>query len=228
MSQLLDKWHHFEGEALFYYHRIVGRFIRWQIFNKENLILAQSYNKPILWAFWHEQLSPFIMYGDRFIGGENFCLVRLGGDPRGDIILKKLASKMGGESYGVDMQGNPVASGRAVLRVIQALKAGKQSFLAPDGPDGPAFVPKKGVAFLAKKAGAVVIPVGAIASPMLHLNRWDKYQLPLPFSKIHFHLGKPLVANRKDDEADLLKKITNALSDIRYQAQDGLNVARWP
>ena len=166
------------------------------------------------------------MYGDQIIGSENFCLVRVG-DPRG-AILERLASRLGGSSYGVDMQGNPVASGRAVLRVIQAMKAGKQSFLAPDGPDGPPFIPKKGVAYLARKAEAVVIPVGAITTPRTRLSRWDKYQLPMPLSKIHFHYGEPIVASKKDDEALLLKKITDALTDIRYQAQDCLEIPHWP
>jgi hypothetical protein len=39
--------------------------------------------------------------------------------------------------YAVDMDGNPMAAGRSVLRIIQEMKRGKHSFIAPDGPGGP-------------------------------------------------------------------------------------------
>lgn len=226
MKSITSLWPQIEGESLYLYHRLVGKTIRWKFHGKGNLSLAKSSGRPILWAFWHEQLSPFIMYGDRYVGGENFCIVRVG-DPRGDI-LERLASRMGGSSFGVDMQGNPMAAGRAVLRVIQAMKAGKDSFIAPDGPDGPAFEPKKGVAFLARKAEAVVIPVGVVARPLLRLQRWDKYQIPIPFSTIHFHYGEPITAKKSDDEPELLNRISTALSNIRFTAQDHLGIPRWP
>lgn len=226
MSAMTARWRQVEGEALFAYHWLVGRSIRWRIHGRANLTLAKSRGRPLLWAFWHEQLTPFFMYGERFLQRNDYLLIRVG-DERGDI-LGHMAERFGVDALGVDMQGNPMASGRAVLRVIQAMKQGKHSFLAPDGPDGPPFEPKKGVAFLARKAEATVLPIGALATPLLRLPRWDQYQIPLPFSTIHLHIGRPIFVNRKDKDTVLLKKIANALSDIRHQAQDDANVPRWP
>lgn len=226
MNKMSTTWRTIEGETLFWFHRIVGKMIRWQINGKPNLSLAQSSGKPILWTFWHEQMSPFVMFGDRFVGGEKFCIIRVG-DERGDI-LGHLAKRLGGNSFAVDMQGNPVAAGRSVLRVIQAMKTGKQTLLAPDGPDGPPFEPKAGVAYLARKSEAVVIPVGAFARPLLRIPRWDQYQIPLPFSTIHMQIGEPIFASKRDKEEQLLIRITSALSKARYHAQGLAGVTQWP
>lgn len=226
MSHLLTKWRKLEGEALFWFHRLVGRLLRWRIHGRSNLSLAHAAQRPILWTLWHEQVSSFVMYGDRFLDGRNFCLIRVG-DARGDI-LKRMAHRLGAESHAVDMSGNSMAAGRAVLRVIQAMKSGKQTMLAPDGPDGPAFEAKEGVAYLARKSGAVVIPVGTAAWPILRIPRWDYYQIPLPFSTMHIQIGDPILVDKNEDEFKLLQKITDALSTARYRAQEKARISKWP
>lgn len=221
-----DKISKIEGEGLFWFHRLVGRLLRWRVYGRSNLSLAHATKRPIMWTLWHEQVSPFVMYGDRFLEGKNFCLIRVG-DGRGKI-LERLASRLGADSYAVDMGGNPVAAGRSVLRVLQAMKAGKQTMLAPDGPDGPPFQPKNGVAYLARKAGAVIVPVGTAAWPILRIPRWDNYQIPLPFSTMHVEFGEPIVVEKGEDEPQLLQKISDALSAARYRAQERARVRRWP
>jgi len=217
MTQLGTFWRTVEGEALYLYHKAVGLTVRWHFEGKANLTLARATGRPILWAYWHENVSPFIMYADQFHDPADFCIVTAG-DTRSDI-LGRLATRLRAQPFGIDMQGNPMASGRALLRVIQAMKKGKQSMLAPDGPDGPAFQPQAGVAFLAKKAKAAVIPVAIYAKTAYRLNRWDKYQVPLPFSNMQMVIGSPILPDKKSDDAELLTTITNALTATRQQAR---------
>lgn len=217
MTRLESWWHNVEGEALFYYHRLVSRTLQWRVEGRANITIARASQRPLLWAYWHEQVSPFIMYGDRFIGGENFCVVIVG-DVRSEI-LGQLGVRLGAETFGIDMQGNPMAAGRSLLRVIQAMRRGKQSMLAPDGPDGPAFVPKPGVAYLARKAEAAVIPVGITAKPAYRLPRWDRYQVPLPFATLHAVFGPPILPARNADDATLLTEISTSLTEVREKSQ---------
>ena len=223
MTQLGTIWRTIEGEALYHYHRATAVTLRWQFEGKANLTLAKSSERPILWAFWHESVTPFIMYVAAFHDPADFTLVTAG-DVRSEI-LGRLASRMKAHPFGIDMQGNPMESGRKLLRVIQAMKRGKQSMLAPDGPDGPAFEPQKGVAFLAKKAKAVVIPVAIYAKTAYRLNRWDKYQVPIPFSKMQMVMGTPILPDKKSDDAELLVEISGALTTTRQRAhQLGVNL----
>lgn len=218
MSQLQSFWHKVEGEALFRYNRLVSGTVRWEIEGQEHVELAKASKRPLLWAYWHEHVTSFTMYGDRFENAENFCTIMVG-DMRQNI-LGQLGTRLGAQMFAIDMQGNPVASGRTLLRVIQAMKKGKQSMLAPDGPDGPAQQPKGGVAFIARKAEAAIIPVASRATPAYHIKRWDNHEVALPFGRIKMFFGPPIMPNKKDKDDDaLLAQITDALNQVHQKAK---------
>ncbi|WP_420631098.1 lysophospholipid acyltransferase family protein [Candidatus Leptofilum sp.] len=218
MTSLSERSLNFQGNALALYHRLLARTVRWQIEGRANISKAQASGRPLLWLFWHEQLSAFVTYTVRFVGGDKFTIVTLGGDPRGNI-LGNFAASLGATPYGVDMQGNPMEAGRKVLRIIQAMKDGKDSFLAPDGPDGPAFEPKAGASFLARKAEAAVIPVGGFTKAGYALRRWDRYLVPLPFAKLRIVFGDPIFVNKRDKDEAVTEKIVGALTAVYRQAR---------
>jgi lysophospholipid acyltransferase (LPLAT)-like uncharacterized protein len=217
-KRLAQQWLHIEGLSLAHYHRLLAHTVRWRIEGQANVTQAYASGRPLLWAFWHGQISAFVTYAVRFIGGNRFCLVTLGGDDRGDI-LATFAAELGATPFGVDMQGNPMAAGRAVLRVIQAMKGGQQSFLAPDGPDGPPFVPKAGVAYLARKAEAAVIPVGGFTPFGYQLKRWDNYLVPYPLAPLHIVFGQPILVNARDEEQMIQAEIAQALTAVYTRAR---------
>lgn len=217
MSNWGKRWRQFEGDAIYWYQKIVGKTVRWQIEGRPNLTLAQASKRPFLWSMWHGLSLPFIMYGYRFMDPRDFCVVVVG-DERSDV-LQRLAERIKARTQAVDMQGNPMAAGRAVLRVIKAMQSGKQSFMAPDGPDGPPFIAKPGVTFLARKTEGVIMPVGTWAWPVVRLPRWDQYLIPLPFAKVYITFGEPIFAKKDDDETNLKKKISQALTAVRQKAQ---------
>jgi lysophospholipid acyltransferase (LPLAT)-like uncharacterized protein len=214
----IDQKLQFEGNALAIYHRLLARTVRWQINGQANISKARASKRPLLWLFWHEQVSIFAAYAIRFIGGSQFTIVTLGGDPRGNI-LSAFATALGGTPYGVDMKGNPMAAGRSVLRIIEAMKGGKESFLAPDGPDGPAFTPKAGASFLARKAEAAVIPVGGFTNASFALHRWDHYLVPFPFARLHLVFGEPIFINKRDKDEEVTEKIVAAITAVYHQAR---------
>lgn len=64
---------------------------------------------------------------------------------------------------------------------------------AVDGPRGPYGVVKPGAAFVAARAGALLVPVGSAAASALVLRRaWDRFVLPWPFSRVAVVLGEPI------------------------------------
>lgn len=206
-----------QGNALFLYTRMAARTARIRVEGMHHLGAATASGRPLIWAFWHQQTMPFMMYGDRFLDGSTFAMITVG-DDRGDI-LATMARRFRSKPFKVDMQGNPVAAGRAVLAVIKALKQGRQSFLAPDGPDGPAFRPKRGIAVLAAKAQATIVPVGAWTDDAYQLQRWDHYLVPYPFARLQFVFGQPMQVDRRSEENQTLLRITDALNQVRTRAQ---------
>lgn len=218
-------WRRAQGSALFSYSRLVAFSSRYRVEGWQHLQTAAATGRPILWAFWHGQLMPFIAFGDRHLPNEEFVAIRVG-DKRGDV-LGAYGDRLGSQTYQVDMEGNPFAAGRAVLQVIREMKAGKQSVIAPDGPDGPAYVPKRGVTFLVRKAQAALLPVGIWTRQAYQLDRWDSYLVPFPCARIHVALGQPLLVEAKGDEEELEKRIARELHRVRARAQVLAGVRPW-
>lgn len=225
MSNLATSWRALQGRGLYLYGRVLSATATFHIEGRENLQKAEQSNRPLLIALWHGQLMPFVAFGNRALDPRQFVAVMVG-DERGDA-LGAFARQLGGTTVRVDMDGNPFAAGRAVLRVIRAMQAGNKSIIAPDGPDGPAFIPKPGVAFLARKAGAALLPVGAWTPHAVQLRRWDRYLLPLPFARCQIVFGEPLFVDRTDDQALLLDEIGEALHSARTRAQVRAGVRPW-
>jgi lysophospholipid acyltransferase (LPLAT)-like uncharacterized protein len=226
MNRLNLWWSHFQGNALFSYYRLLSLTVRWRLEGTEHIEEARASGRPVLWSLWHGQAMQFMLYAYSFEDPRDFVAVVVG-DARFDILSTLGARLHAGGAYAVDMQGNPVAAGRAVLRVIQAMKGGKQSVIAPDGPDGPPFVPKEGVGFLARKAAAAILPVGFWTRHGFYLNRWDRYLVPLPFARLHAVFGRPILVEAEMDSAALLAKVAEALHQVRTRAQVLAGVRPW-
>ena len=225
MSDLKESWLKLQGEGLYAYTRLVTQSSRWHFAGKSNLTVAKSSGRPIMFCLWHGQLMPFTAFGVRFERADSFAAVAVG-DER-STILGKLATRMGAETFAVDMGGNPVAAGRSVLLVIKAMKAGRNSFIAPDGPDGPPYVPKRGIAKIARKAEAAIMPVGLWTRQAFQMRRWDRYLVPFPFARIHMVFEKPIMVSKKMDRDALLEQVTTAMHRARTAAQISAGIEPW-
>ena len=210
-------WRRIQGVFLGIYVHLIARTMKISIEGTENYADSFATGRPILFLLWHQQLNPFFTFVVKYTNPKKFVVIVVGGD-RGDI-LGQMGSVIGAKKLvKVDMAGNPVAAGRGVLNVIKAIKGGNYTILAPDGPDGPAFQPKRGATFMALKARAIVIPFGGFSKHAYQMKRWDRYLLPLPFGRMHFVFGDPIYVDRKTKEADLELRIVEALHATRNRA----------
>lgn len=210
---------------MFRYFRLVTRTARFQVEGWQNVEKARQSGRPRIWTSWHGTGMTFLNFGDRFLNANNFMAIVVG-DERSNV-LGELGSRLGGEPVAIDMGGNPVASGRSVLKLIKALKAGKETVLFPDGPDGPAFTPKPGIAYLARKAAAAIIPTAVWTKSGIHLRRWDRYLVAFPFARLHVAIGEPLYIDETMVEADVLARVAEANNAIRTRAQLLAGVKPW-
>ncbi|WP_461209595.1 lysophospholipid acyltransferase family protein [Desulfocurvus sp. DL9XJH121] len=82
---------------------------------------------------------------------------------------------------------------RALMGAVRIMKReGRLGFVTVDGPRGPRHQVKDGVLFLAAKAGAHLVPVRVSCSRKFVFQKaWDKFELPLPFSRCRVTFGAP-------------------------------------
>ena len=103
----------------------------------------------------------------------------------------------------------------ALSQLAERVSGGVPSLLAVDGPRGPRGRVRLGVAELARRPGAAVVPLIVVPSRRLCLARsWDRLQLPLPFARVTGYFGKPLEPDVGENPSVLCGQIQTALEGL--------------
>ncbi len=92
---------------------------------------------------------------------------------------------------------------KAAAESIRVLKKGATMAFTPDGPRGPSGAVQGGIMLMAKKSGAALVPVGVSASWRFHMPTWDRYMIPLPFSRCLIAFGDPIFVSPDSSDEEV-------------------------
>lgn len=163
---------------------------------------------PAVFAFWHGRMFvlPFIF---RDYGEKVYVLIskHADGEVAADIV-NSLGFKTVRGSTGRGKGGD-----KAFLKMVTLIEEGNGIAITPDGPMGPAQKVKLGTAKLSLKTGVPVYPISFSAYPKVNLNSWDKFMVPLPFSKCVVKVGNPIFPDGFSEE-ELAKEIELRLKEL--------------
>ncbi len=164
---------------------------------------------PAFMIFWHNRAFSVPYLFSTAVKQNSIAVVSQSND--GQYITDFLLS------FGVkSVRGSSSKGGTKALRqMIDLVKEKKLIGLIPDGPRGPKYKLKPGVAFAAMKTDAPVVPVSVNCSSYWELNSWDDFQIPKPFSKVVFKVGKFVyLENNKELFQEHIKTLEKALMDV--------------
>ncbi len=108
------------------------------------------------------------------------------------------------------------------LALVRAFREGFSLALVPDGPRGPCYEAKVGVVQVARITGAPIIPVSYATDRMKQLRSWDRLMIPLPFARVVFAIGEPIVVPRNADDALIEQQrqvLQQRLNELGRQAE---------
>jgi lysophospholipid acyltransferase (LPLAT)-like uncharacterized protein len=91
----------------------------------------------------------------------------------------------------------------ALKKILSILKCGESVVITPDGPRGPAQQINSAVVKISAKSGVGILPVTYGSRRKKLLRSWDKFILPLPFSKLSFVYGRPIILARNAPSSDI-------------------------
>ena len=156
--------------------------------------------EPFIPCYWHQQQIFCVRYLlDQASADDRLKLGYLISPSKdGDI-----ATAMFGHQGVHIIRGSATRGGAQALREIYTvIKKQKVSpIVTPDGPTGPIYQCKPGVAMLAQLSKAPLLPLAYSCSSVWYLRSWDKFMIPRPFSHIVVGVGPALTVG-KDDTAD--------------------------
>ena len=206
------------GKILYLFSVLVYRTCRFTFHGLDQLATYEESGKPLIVTSWHGMTMMVAGFVNKVLDISKFAVI-MPDDSRGDVLVI-FTNHLGGEPIQVNLSGDSTfESGRKLVSLVKKMNAGKNFLIHPDGPEGPAYKVKPGLSFIAQKTGAAIVPLGCYCRHSYHVPRWDRYTLPLPFSKVHIQIGPPLTIPKDiDDLRETNQYLENLLNRISLQA----------
>jgi lysophospholipid acyltransferase (LPLAT)-like uncharacterized protein len=206
------------GFLLFLFSDLVYRTCRFTISGEDKIKEVRESGNPVIVTSWHGKTMMMLGSLRKYFDPNNFTLFFP--DDSSGKVLDEFVSRLGIEVTLLDLDGDAsFEMSSKLLSVIRKIKSGRGSWIQPDGPKGPAYVVKPGLITIARMTGAAILPLGCYCRNAYHVPRWDRYTLPLPFSKIQIQIGKPIhVPKGMKDISEASRKVENTLNRLTFQA----------
>ena len=195
------KWHQrLAAFVIYVLIRLLASTIRFRWKDTAELH-ALAVHRPMIFCVWHNRLSLCLEvyhYFMRFIGQPCQLAGMVSASKDGGMLARVL------EHYSVQpVRGSTSRRGRqALLELVTWAGRGYDLAITPDGPRGPCYTVQEGVIALAQLTGRPILPVSYQLTWKISLKSWDRFQIPLPFSKCVMHLTAPIYVPRDLSEEE--------------------------
>ena len=182
---------------------------KWEFKDRYHFKDAVSSGRPIIIASWHNTLLTV------FMGLSKNNYYGLAGNHHPDAeIISRIGAKLGWKV----VRGSSTDGGKKAYNEILEILRSKDAVFAisPDGPQGPAKLPKPGAIRAAQRTGAIIVPVAGQSSKRWGFTNWDTFYLAKPFGAITLMFGKPLSFSEEssfEDCSNALKKSLDQLEE---------------
>jgi lysophospholipid acyltransferase (LPLAT)-like uncharacterized protein len=178
-------------------------------------ILTHPPSTPVIFCLWHNRLA-LCMEARRVFNRRT---------PGRGIAALVSASKDGGFLAGIlerfkvqPVRGSSSRRGpQALLELTKWAQRGYDLAITPDGPRGPCYGVQHGVMSLAQVTGLPIIPFSYNARWKIRLKSWDRFQIPLPFSRCEMVTAEPILVPRdlSDEQREQLRlRLERTLNEI--------------
>lgn len=196
-----------------------------EIIGQDRMQTLLGAEDPFIPCYWHQQQIFCVRYlldaANRTPSLNLGYLISPSAD--GDLATKMF----GGEGVHI-IRGSATRGGAQALREIYTVirKQKVSPIVTPDGPTGPIYQCKPGVAMLAQLSRAPLVPLSYAGSRVWRLRSWDQFMLPMPFSSIVIGIGQPLIVDATlaaDNFAQACQQMNQRLDDMSEQCQTRLD-----
>jgi lysophospholipid acyltransferase (LPLAT)-like uncharacterized protein len=184
--------------------------LRIRIVGEENRQAIVKQGVPVLHMIWHQRMVCGILEHP-WRGVVTMASQSSDGDViAGFLLFWGFRAVRGSSSRGGSI---------ALSEMIEALQGtNRWAALTPDGPRGPARRSKPGIAQLAEALGAPVLPAGTSSTRPRFLRSWDRYLLPMPFSRCVVLFGSPIERGEGEGAEAFLARLDAAVDAATEEA----------
>jgi len=193
------------------WHQRLGAWILWAVFSLVSATLRYRFHDPhrfmtrkdvrqVIYCTWHNRLALsmklYFNFGLRHHQATGLAAL-VSASKDGAFLAAIL------ERFGVQpVRGSSSRRGpQALLELTTWAERGYDLAITPDGPRGPRYVVQDGAMALAQVSGLPIVPASYQLRWKIQLKSWDKFQIPLPFSRCDVFTGRVINVPREISDA---------------------------
>lgn len=219
-----------------FYIRLVYFSSKKIFINHEKLSEAAKIKTPLIIVFWHNRLMmiPFVTKKPKKLH-PTYNFMTLASKHGDGQFVGKVMEKFGLISiYGSSKEGRKSSRGidfGNMKKILDGLKKGLSLGITPDGPRGPNQKINGEVINIARISGAKILPMSYSCSRFKKLKTWDRFIIPLPFSRICFYFDENEIVVPKSSSMQEMKKIKTLVEGrmnlVQKKSQEAVNSANF-
>jgi lysophospholipid acyltransferase (LPLAT)-like uncharacterized protein len=176
--------------------RLLGATLRYESVFEEGGHADQP-GEFAVWCFWHRCLLTAACY----FGGRPRTTLLISASFDGELIARTI-ERLG---YGA-VRGSSSRAGAAGLRALaSAVQQGATGVIPGDGPRGPRYLLKPGIAKLARLTGMPIYSFYLLPQRAWVLRSWDALLVPQPFSRVVIVWGRPVPAPQSAEQEETIR-----------------------
>ena len=181
MSKLLRS--RYATRFLYLFVRVYSATFRLSVENEDEWRAYLASGGKVLLCTWHQQFFALIRHFSNYRDASPAIMISRSRD--GELIAG-VAELAGWHTA----RGSSSRGGRTAMReMIDRVKTHGLGAHILDGPTGPPGVVKKGAVKIAMASGAAIVPVYTVPTNHWHVNSWDRFIIPKPFSRVTIKFG---------------------------------------
>ena len=157
---------------------------KWNIEGENNYQDLLRNNNSVIISIWHGRVLNFVK---QLANNQFYALAGTHNDAE---IISRICLDTGWKV----IRGSSSDKGKEAFEgIVEALKVpGSLVAMTPDGPKGPAKIPKAGVIKAAQNTGVAIIPAASHCTKHWGFKNWDTFYIPKPFGRIEVIYGEPV------------------------------------
>jgi len=191
-------------------HAICGT-LRWKVEGMEHHQSILDGGRKVIFAFWHGRILMATYFWRK-----RGIVVMTSRSREGDYIAKLIKLFGYGSARGSSSRGGR----RALVEMMRELRCKRDVAFTIDGPRGPRYVAKPGAAWLSAKTGDAVLPFPISCRKRWVVSSWDRFHIPMPFSRVLVLIGAPILVRAEATEEELeatQQRIQQSLDELRQR-----------
>ncbi len=181
---------------------------------KHYLKKLQSENARYIFVLWHGRIIVPI-----FVHRGEGITAMVSQHADGEMIARTM-ERLGYHT----VRGSSTRGGKeAFHEMVARIKRGVVGAMIPDGPRGPRHQFKPGTIYMAQQSDAYLVPVSFSANRKIEFRSWDKFTIPIPFSKSLLIYGEPIKVSGDSSLRELAQMrniIEKRMIELEHEADE--------